>query len=97
MLAAMAILYEVTMNRVTIYTTEACGYCRTAKALLDRRAIPYEEINLARDPDGRSALAQRTGMMTFPQVLIDGDPIGGYQELSAADRAGRLEDLAAAA
>ena len=84
-------------KRVTIYTTEACGYCRTAKALLDRKAIPYEEINLARDPDGRSALAQRTGMMTFPQVLVDGDPIGGYQELSAADRAGRLETLAAAA
>jgi glutaredoxin 3 len=92
----MAILYEVT-NRVTIYTTEACGYCRTAKALLDRRAIPYEEINLERDPDGRSALVERTGMMTFPQVLIDGEPIGGYQELSAADRAGRLEGLAAAA
>ena len=87
----------MTTNRVTIYTTEACGYCRTAKALLDRRAIPYEEINLARDPDGRTALARRNGMMTFPQVLIDGEPIGGYQELSAADRAGRLEDLAVAA
>ncbi len=80
-----------------MYTTEPCGYCRTAKALLAKRNIPYEEINLARDPEGRSALAQRTGLMTFPQVIIDGDPIGGYQELSAADRAGRLEELAAAA
>ncbi len=87
----------MTTPRVTIYTTEACGYCRTAKALLDRRAIPYEEINLARDPDGRTALVQRTGMMTFPQVIIDQEPIGGYQELSAADRAGRLDELAAAA
>ena len=87
----------MTTPRVTIYTTEACGYCRTAKALLDRRAIPYEEINLARDPAGRTALAERTGMMTFPQVLIDEEPIGGYQELSAADRAGRLEELAVAA
>ena len=83
------------MNRVTIYTTEACGYCRTAKALLDRRAIPYEEINLARDPNGRMKLVERTGMMTFPQVIIDDKPIGGYQELSAAERAGRLEALAA--
>jgi glutaredoxin 3 len=80
---------------VTIYTTESCGYCRTAKALLDRRAIPYEEINLARDPDGRMRLAERTGMMTFPQVIIDDEPIGGYQELSAADRSGDLEMLAA--
>ena len=83
--------------RVTIYTTEACGYCRTAKALLDRRSIPYEEINLARDPEGRTKLAQRTGMMTFPQVIVDGQPLGGYQELAAADREGRLEVLRAAA
>jgi glutaredoxin 3 len=85
------------MNRVTIYTTEPCGYCRTAKALLDKRGIPYEEINLARDPEGRAELVRRTGMMTFPQVVIDGDNIGGYQELAQADRAGRLAELAEAA
>jgi glutaredoxin 3 len=85
------------MNRVIIYTTEPCGYCRTAKALLDKRRIAYEEINLAKDPSGRAELVQLTGMMTFPQVIIDGDPIGGYQELAQADRAGRLEALAEAA
>jgi glutaredoxin 3 len=85
------------MIRLTIYTTEPCGYCRTAKALLDKRAIPYEEINLAKDPTGRSELVKLTGMMTFPQVVIDGAPIGGYQELVQADRAGRLKELAAAA
>jgi glutaredoxin 3 len=85
------------MNRVTIYTTEPCGYCRTAKALLDKRGIPYEEINLARDPEGRAELVRLTGMMTFPQVVIDGDNIGGYQELAQADRAGRLTELAEAA
>jgi glutaredoxin 3 len=85
------------MNRVTVYTTEPCGYCRTAKALLAKRRIPYEEINLSRDPDGRAELVRRTGMMTFPQVIIDGEPIGGYQELVRADRAGRLTELAEAA
>jgi glutaredoxin 3 len=85
------------MNRVTIYTTEPCGYCRTAKALLDKRGVAYEEINLAKDPSGRAELVQLTGMMTFPQVIIDGEPIGGYQELAQADRAGRLTDLAEAA
>jgi glutaredoxin 3 len=84
-------------NRVTIYTTEPCGYCRTAKALLDKRGIDYEEINLARDPEGRAELVRLTGMMTFPQVIIDGESIGGYQELAQADRAGRLEELVAAA
>jgi len=85
------------MNRLTIYTTEPCGYCRTAKALLDKRQIPYEEINLAKDPSGRAELVKLTGMMTFPQVVIDGEPIGGYQELARADRAGQLSELVAAA
>ena len=85
------------MNRVTVYTTEPCGYCRTAKALLDRRGIPFEEINLSKDAEGRAELVTRTGMMTFPQVILDEEPIGGFQELAAADRAGRLTDLRAAA
>ena len=55
--------------------------CRTAKALLAKRGIAYEEINLAHDPEGRAELVRLTGMMTFPQVVIDGEPLGGYQEL----------------
>ncbi|MDP9384540.1 MAG: glutaredoxin [Actinomycetota bacterium] len=82
-------------KRVVMYTTEPCGFCRTAKALLAKRNIPYEEINLARDSAGRAELVDRTGMMTFPQVIIDGRPLGGYQELAAADRAGELDELAA--
>ncbi len=85
------------MNRVTVYTTEPCGYCRTAKALLDRRGVPYDEINLSKDSEGRSQLVARTGMMTFPQVMLDGEPLGGFQELVVADRSGRLSDLRAAA
>jgi glutaredoxin 3 len=85
------------MTRLTVYTTEPCGYCRTAKALLDRRGIPYDEINLAKDVEGRAELVARTGMMTFPQVMIDGRTLGGFQELAAADREGRLADLRAAA
>ena len=85
------------MPRVTVYTTEPCGYCRTAKALLQKRGIAYEEINLAKDPSGRAELVRMTGMMTFPQVVIDEQPIGGYQELVQADRSGRLADFAEAA
>ena len=81
------------MSRVVMYTTDPCGFCRTAKALLGARKIPYEEINLAKDPDGRAELAARTGMMTFPQIVIDGENIGGFQQLAMADRAGRLKDL----
>jgi glutaredoxin 3 len=85
------------MNRVTIYTTEPCGFCRVAKSLLDKRNVPYHEINLAKDPSGRMELVRMTGMMTFPQVVIDDTPIGGYQELVQVDRAGGLAELAEAA
>jgi glutaredoxin 3 len=85
------------MPRLTIYTTEPCGFCRTAKALLNKRNVEFDEINLAKDPAGRAELVRTTGMMTFPQVVIDGEPIGGYQELVRADRTGRLAELSEAA
>lgn len=84
------------MRPVTLYTTESCPFCQSAKALLARRGIAYEEINLARDPDGRAKLQQRTGMFTFPQILIGEESIGGFTELLAADRAGKLSELLAA-
>jgi glutaredoxin 3 len=84
------------MKSIILYTTEHCPYCSSAKTLLAKRSIEYEEINLARDPDGRAKLAELTGMITFPQIVIDGEPLGGFQELLAADRNGRLPELLAA-
>ena len=46
------------MSRVIVYTTEPCGFCRTAKALLDKRGVAYDEINLAKDPEGRAELVR---------------------------------------
>ena len=85
------------MSRVTLYTTDFCSKCSSAKALLAKRGIEYDEINLAKDPDGRTHLAQATGMVTFPQIVIDGQSIGGFDELVAADRSGRLRQLVAVA
>lgn len=84
------------MKSVTMYTTEQCPYCRSAKALLQKRGIDYAEVNLAGDPDGREKLSLETGMVTFPQIVIEGDALGGFQELLAADKAGRLKELLAA-
>jgi glutaredoxin 3 len=84
------------MRIVTLYTTDNCSLCVSAKMLLAKRGIDYEEINLARDPDGRIELQQRTGMITFPQITIGEDTIGGFRELLAADREGRLQELVAA-
>lgn len=83
------------MRSITVYTTEPCAHCRNAKALLERRGIAFEEVNLAKDPDGRMELASRTGMLTFPQIVVDGEPLGGFNELLAADREGRLASAGA--
>jgi glutaredoxin 3 len=84
------------MNLVTIYTTDPCARCGNAKELLTLRKIQYREVNLSKDPDGRAELARKTGMMTFPQIVIGEHTIGGFDDLVAADREGRLEDLVAA-
>jgi glutaredoxin 3 len=84
-------------GQVVVYTTEPCGFCRQAKALLHARGITYEEINLARNPEGRAALVAETGQMTFPQVLVGDRAIGGFRELVEADRDGSLKTLLAVA
>ena len=84
------------MARVQMYTTRWCGYCVRAKALLDGRGIPYEEISLDEDPAFRRNLFELTGGWTVPQILIDGQPIGGYTELWRLDKSGALHDRLAA-
>jgi glutaredoxin 3 len=84
------------MKGITVYTTDLCGFCTRAKAFLCEHGIEYQEINLTKDAAGRVELARRTGMMTFPQVLIDDKLVGGFHELVAAERDGRLDDLHAA-
>ena len=81
---------------IIVYTTEPCARCHKAKALLTGHGLAYQEVNLAKDPVGRRALAERTGHLTFPQIVIDGDPLGGFVELEEADRDGVLASLAAA-
>ena len=81
---------------VTLYTTDPCGFCRQAKALLAARGVEYAEVNLAKDPVGRADLVALTGQMTFPQILVGERPIGGFRELIEADREGRLDALLAA-
>jgi glutaredoxin 3 len=85
------------MSNVTVYSTEPCAFCARAKALLKSRGIEFTEINLTKDPEGRTALASKTGMMTFPQVLVGDRLIGGFNEVQAAAQSGNLDQLLAAA
>jgi glutaredoxin 3 len=83
-------------NVVRLYTTEPCGFCRQAKALLESRGIPYTEVNLTKDAVGRTELVALTGQMTFPQIVVGHRAIGGFRELLEADREGMLTELLAA-
>jgi glutaredoxin 3 len=82
--------------RIRIYSTRWCGYCVRAKALLDDKGIPYEDVSLDDDPDFRRHLFDLTGGWTVPQVLIDGTPIGGYTELWRLEKSGALDERLAA-
>ncbi len=81
------------MSQVTVYTTDPCSFCVRVKGLLKSRGVEFAEINLSKDPAGRVELAQRTGMMTFPQVIVDGHLLGGFNEVQAAAESGRLDEL----
>jgi glutaredoxin 3 len=84
------------MREITVYSTEPCSFCARVKGMLQARGVGFSEVNLSKDPQGRVELASRTGMMTFPQVLIDGELLGGFAEVQAAIENGRLEELLAA-
>jgi glutaredoxin 3 len=84
------------MTRIQMYTTRWCGYCVRAKALLDGKKVDYEEIVLDDDAEFRRRLQELTGGWTVPQIVIDGEPIGGFTELWRLDRSGALDQKLAA-
>jgi glutaredoxin 3 len=81
------------MRQITVYTTEPCSFCSRVKGLLTARGAQFTEVNLSKDPAGRVELARKTGMMSFPQVLVDDKLLGGYNEVQRAADDGRLDEL----
>jgi glutaredoxin 3 len=78
-------------GRFVLYTASFCAECERARALFERRGVPFEEVDLSADPDRCCELETLTGGRSTPQLVIDGRPIGGFAELSALDRAGGFE------
>jgi glutaredoxin 3 len=85
------------MAKITVYSTEPCSFCERAKQLLEIRKLEFVEINLAKDPAGRAQLVEETGMLSFPQIVVDDMVLGGFQQLVQADQNGRLAELTAKA
>ena len=81
--------------RVTLYTTGYCGYCVRAERLLAARGADVHRIRVDEHPAERVAMMQRTGRRTVPQIYIGDRHVGGYDDLAALDRAGRLTALLA--
>ncbi len=83
------------MAKIEIYTTPFCGYCARAKGLLDRKGASYEEMDVMMDDKKRSEMRERAKRSTVPQIFINGQHIGGSDELAALEQAGRLDTLLA--
>lgn len=75
---------------IEIYTTSACKYCAAARRLLDKRGVAYREIELDGQPGRVRELTARTGEQTTPQIFVDGEYVGGFDELVELDQDGKL-------
>jgi len=82
------------MNKVVMYSTAVCPYCIRAEQLLKQRGVDaIEKIRIDLDPQQRDAMIARTGRRTVPQIFIGETHVGGFDDLSALDRAGGLTPL----
>ena len=77
-------------SRVTIYAAAGCNWCHATEAMLSKLGIEYQRIELALDPEGREELTRQTGRMSFPQVVIDDQLVGGYRDVKALSTQGGL-------
>ena len=84
------------MKPVEIYTTPICGYCTAAKRLLTNKGASFTEIDVMRSPEKRGEMMERAnGGHTVPQIFIGGEHIGGFDDMNALDRAGKLDAILA--
>lgn len=84
------------MVSVEMYTTAICPYCVAAKNLLKQKGMDYTEIRVDTDPHRREEMLARTGgRRSVPQIFVNGVFVGGFDDLVAADRSGKLAEIAA--
>lgn len=82
---------------VFVYVTQWCPYCASAKALLERKGVAYTEVDVDGRDELRTWLVSRSNQRTVPQIFVNGRPLGGFSDIQALDRQGKLDPLLAAA
>jgi len=80
---------------VLMYSTRTCGYCAAARRLLKKKRVSFEDIDVGRDPEKRRLMEELSGRHTVPQIFINEQPVGGYDDIAALDQAGELDKLLA--
>lgn len=89
-------LGEISMAKVLMYSTEVCPYCVRAEQLLKRKGVQViEKVRVDLQPEIRAEMMKKTGRRTVPQIYINGEYVGGYDDLAALDHAGGLDKLLA--
>lgn len=83
------------MAKIEMYTTPFCGYCARARSLLERKGAAYEEFDVMMDEKKRAEMRERAKRSTVPQIFINGQYIGGSDELAALEQVGKLDALLA--
>ena len=82
------------MKKIEIYTGPLCGYCNAAKALLKRKNISFEEIDIGDQPEKREEMLKRSnGAKKIPQIFIGDFHVGGYEQLRDLENKGKLDTL----
>lgn len=81
------------MPEVVVYLTPYCPYCVRARALLDRKGVPYRVIDVGTDPALWAEMERRSRRSTVPQIFVGAHHVGGYDDMAALDREGVLDEL----
>jgi len=81
------------MARIMMYSTGVCPFCQMAERLLRAKGAAIDKIRVDLEPERRVEMMEKTGRRTVPQIYIDERHVGGYEELAALERAGRLDEL----
>jgi len=79
------------MKQIEVYSGNNCPWCVSAKALLQSKGLDYEEINISSQAERTQEMVQRSGRRSIPQIFIDKEHIGGFDELSQLNQAGKLD------